>query len=263
MIPLEYEAARAYSTPWGKDPRTVEGETFWPGRFTDNVIRELKRDIVDVGIRSAQFQQDPTPKGGNVFPEEWLAKRWSNEGRVNPKTGEPYPRLPDSGVLIQSWDWVVGQVWLHHAANFYLVDQVRERADFTKTIELILGLTAKWPKAYGKVMEEKANGCAIMSHLAGKLSGMDPYNPGTDSKLTRAKAVGPFFAAGNVHLPADADWLLDYTQELTKFPRGRHDDQVDATTQAIIKLSGGLNLSEFEAAMDNLKAVPTIFGYRA
>jgi hypothetical protein len=38
---------------------------------------------------------------------------------------------------------------------------------------------------------------------------------------------------GFVHLPKEAGWLAGYVHELTVFPRGRHDDQVDSTAQML------------------------------
>jgi phage terminase large subunit-like protein len=38
---------------------------------------------------------------------------------------------------------------------------------------------------------------------------------------------------GFVHLPEEAHWLADYISELTMFPAGRYDDQVDSTAQAL------------------------------
>ena len=36
---------------------------------------------------------------------------------------------------------------------------------------------------------------------------------------------------GFVHLPKEAAWLAEYLHELTVFPKGKHDDQVDSTAQ--------------------------------
>ena len=36
-----------------------------------------------------------------------------------------------------------------------------------------------------------------------------------------------------MHLPREAHWLADYLHELVTFPRGRYDDQVDSTAQAL------------------------------
>jgi phage terminase large subunit-like protein len=38
---------------------------------------------------------------------------------------------------------------------------------------------------------------------------------------------------GFVWLPREAPWLAEYLRELTLFPAGRHDDQVDSTAQAL------------------------------
>ena len=38
---------------------------------------------------------------------------------------------------------------------------------------------------------------------------------------------------GFVWLPQEAPWLADYLAEITAFPAGRHDDQVDSTAQAL------------------------------
>ena len=38
---------------------------------------------------------------------------------------------------------------------------------------------------------------------------------------------------GFVHLPDAAPWLAPYLHELTVFPHGKHDDQVDSTAQML------------------------------
>ena len=38
---------------------------------------------------------------------------------------------------------------------------------------------------------------------------------------------------GFVCLPREAHWLAEYLHELTTFPNGKHDDQVDSTSQAL------------------------------
>jgi hypothetical protein len=36
---------------------------------------------------------------------------------------------------------------------------------------------------------------------------------------------------GFVHIPEVASWLAEYLHEMTVFPKGKHDDQVDSTAQ--------------------------------
>lgn len=52
-------------------------------------------------------------------------------------------------------------------------------------------------------------------------------------KEARLLAQSVRFEARQVHVPQEAPWLADYIQELMAFPNGRHDDQVDSTSQAL------------------------------
>jgi hypothetical protein len=38
---------------------------------------------------------------------------------------------------------------------------------------------------------------------------------------------------GFVHVPERVPWLAQYLHELTAFPNGKHDDQVDSTAQML------------------------------
>jgi predicted phage terminase large subunit-like protein len=58
------------------------------------------------------------------------------------------------------------------------------------------------------------------------------YAPSGD-KVMRLHAETATIENGFVHLPHEAHWLADYLRELTMFPAGRHDDQVDSTAQAL------------------------------
>jgi phage terminase large subunit-like protein len=77
-------------------------------------------------------------------------------------------------------------------------------------------------------------------HLAPEPAGypdkaaVTPYSPppGTD-KIMRLYAETAMFENGRVLIPRRASWLADYINELTSFPGSKHDDQVDATTQAL------------------------------
>jgi predicted phage terminase large subunit-like protein len=52
-------------------------------------------------------------------------------------------------------------------------------------------------------------------------------------KRMRLHAQTAAIENGFVWLPREAPWLAEYLRELTLFPAGRHDDQVDSTTQAL------------------------------
>jgi predicted phage terminase large subunit-like protein len=206
---------------------------------------------------AAQFQQRPSPLGGGIFKRHWW-HYWrpahlelppvqvrTPDGAVTNVSAVPLPEGFDS--VIQSWDlsfkdlstsdFVVGQVWAALKADRFLLDQRRDRLDMPATLQAIRDMTAKWPNAYTKLVEDKANGSAVLSTLRHEVSGLVAVNP-EGGKIARAQAVSPPCESGNVFLPhpAYAPWVDGLIQECASFPAGSHDDQVDALTQALNRL---------------------------
>lgn len=208
----------------------------------------------DVGSRTwtALYQGRPAPAEGSLFKR----KHWQWY------TAMPAERRSDGSMwaanmdeVIQSWDmafkdtkgsdYVVGQVWGRRGADVYLLDQVRDRLDFPATCRAVEALTSKWPQAHAKLVEDKANGPAVIAQLRSSVSGLVAITP-KDSKYARASAVAPFVEAGNVHLPDAriAPWAGDFVIEMQSFPNSAHDDQVDAATQALQRLLAGQHTAD-------------------
>jgi predicted phage terminase large subunit-like protein len=206
------------------------GEPLWPEFGFD--LQRLTKIKQDVGsyVFNALYQQRPSAAEGAMFRRQW----WQYY--------ETDPRLIQFDEMLQSWDctfkdsdgsdYVVGQVWGRKGADKYLVDQVRDRMDITATMDAIRNMSAKWPKARLKLIEDKANGSAIISMLRHKLGGIVPVTP-KESKLARAHAILPDVEAGNVYLPRGKAWVQDFVEECAAFPKGANDDQVDCMTQAL------------------------------
>jgi hypothetical protein len=66
--------------------------------------------------------------------------------------------------------------------------------------------------------------------LAEGLHAVTRYRPRSD-KIMRLHAQTAMIENGFVHVPERAPWLAPYLAELTAFPNGKHDDQVDSTAQ--------------------------------
>jgi len=230
-LPMRYERENRCVTSVGGDRRTVEGELLNPARFPEAAVAETEREMGSQ-VASAQLQQRPAPAKGLVFERRWLAHAYATGG------------VPARGQWVQSWDctfkdldtsdYVVGQVWCAAGAQYFLVDQVRARMTFAETCQAIRDLSQKWPQAVTKLIEDKANGTAVIETLKKDIAGIIPINPG-GGKVARANAVSPFFEAGNVFVPSvsSASWVGEWREEMAVFPMGRHDDCVDATTQAL------------------------------
>lgn len=110
--------------------------------------------------------------------------------------------------------------------------------DFPTTLQTVRSMTAKWPQARAKLIEDKANGTAVIATLKREISGLIAIEP-QGGKVVWAHAVSPDIEAGNVWLPdpSIAPWIHDFIEECAAFPNGVNDDQVDGMTQALNRLA--------------------------
>lgn len=184
---------------------------------------------------AAMYQQCPRPVGGNVFKEHGL--RYYLPKDLPTKFDKMLASWDCTFKDTDGTDFVVGQVWGKAGANSYLLAQVRARMSFTKTVSEVVVLRNAWPKMREILIEDKANGPAVIDTLKATVPGIIPIEP-DGSKLARAHAVTSYWEAGNVWLPHPdtAPWVKDLVGELTTFPAAANDDQVDALTQALRRL---------------------------
>jgi predicted phage terminase large subunit-like protein len=129
-------------------------------------------------------------------------------------------------------DYVAMTVWQNTGACWYLLDLVRRRMGFTETLTQLRALCSRWPMARRVLVEEAANGFAVLDVLHREVPGIIGVRA-TESKEARAASVSPLCESGQVYLPEGAPWLDAYVTELAAFPRGAHDDLVDSTSMAL------------------------------
>lgn len=220
-----------------------------PGEFMQSARGRTRRQWqairVRVGARTwnALYQGRPAPAEGGTLKRGWWREYdvplWVTDGTVCRAIG--------FDIVLASWDmafkdtdksdYVVGQVWAQKGADTYLLDQVRARIDFPETLRQVRQLAVKWPDALLKIVEDKANGTAVLAQLRRTVPGMVAETP-TESKEARTQAVAPLVEAGNVWLPSPelAPWVGGFIDECAAFPNGKHDDQVDAMSQALKRM---------------------------
>lgn len=76
------------------------------------------------------------------------------------------------------------------------------------------------------------------------------------AKQLRMRNQTPAIERGEVWLPTWAEWLEPYLYEFRMFPKGRYDDQVDSTSQALEFLTNGPDLIPFTRGLDILAHRP-------
>lgn len=208
------------------------GEALWPARYGIGQFALMKASML-ARWWLALYQQRPSAEEGDIFLKGW----WRRYGALPERLDQIIQSWDCTFKNLKSSDFVVGQVWGRLGPDRYLIHQVRDRMSFTQTLAAVRGLSAQYPKAVAKLVEDKANGTAVMDVLRKELSGLIPVEP-MGGKTARAWAVQPFVQAGNVWIPTGAPgtWVDEFVEECASFPNGMNDDQVDAMTQALIYL---------------------------
>jgi predicted phage terminase large subunit-like protein len=219
------------------------GDLLWPERLPQSFL-----DGQRIGMGSwafnGQYQQSPVPLDGGIIKRAWVRF---------------YRELPAHfDFMVQSWDctfsggsdndFVAGQVWGRSGGKYYMLPyRTYERLDFGPTMAAIKSCHAKFPRAHAILIEDKANGPAIISELQKEIPGVVAVNP-EGGKIARAQATAPLWEAGSIELLDPqifgAHWMEDYLHNICAFPKAAHDDDMDATSQALIymrsRLGGGI-----------------------
>lgn len=252
-LPAEYEGSKRSTSIGWRDPRLKSGELLWPDRFGLSEVEALKRSMGSYAA-AGQLQQRPAPAEGGILKRHWW-RYWQPLGMKLPPVMVRFPdgelrgiapvTLPEGLEEIQSWDcafkdlrtsdYVAGGVWGRRIADKFLLTQVRERMDCPATVKAVRDLSRDWPGTKAKLVEDKANGPAVIQMLQHEVAGLIAVNP-EGGKEARAQAVSPEIESGNVYLPHPhvAPWVTAFIEECAAFPNGAHDDQVDQMTQALV-----------------------------
>jgi predicted phage terminase large subunit-like protein len=206
------------------------GEALHPDREPLAVL-EKQRRLLGSAFFAAQYQQSPTPPGGGLVKTAWFQRYdLSHPPRFNR--------------VVQSWDcasksseladYSVCTTWgVTGRGEIYLLHVLRARLEYPE-LKRRVRFMAKEHRAGFVVIEDAAAGTQLIQELRSEgFARIEPIKPLKDKQM-RMRAQTAKIEAGKVFLPKEAPWLADYLHELAMFPKGRHDDQVDATAQALL-----------------------------
>ncbi len=245
MLPMEFERDRACRTSIGfRDKRAHEGELLFPDRFPRDVV---ERDKLVMGsyVTAGQFQQRPAPREGGLFKRDWFevvdavpatsrrVRRWDFAATEQSGNSDP--------------DWTVG-LRMSESRGVYYIEDVRRDRKSPAGVEAMVTNTASQDGKQVKIripQDPGAAGKSTAAHMVKLLPGYDiRAEIETGSKEVRATPLSAQAEAGNVKLVRGA-WNEAFIDEVTVFPNGAHDDQVDAASGAFASL---LTLSTYNLA---------------
>ena len=276
-LPMRFDQERRCETSIGfVDPRTEEGELLFPARFPEWVV---DRDEAIMGpiATAGQMQQSPIPRGGSILKREywqiWEEEQYPAFEFVLVSADTAYSKKEEndpSGVAVLGvfrdkqdrprvmliWGWAK-HAELHGPELPRKVGESKKAYDQRSmpTWGLVewLAYTCRRFKADRLLIENKASGKDVyneMKRLYSEDGWLVQLVDSNKDKIARAHAVEPAFAAGLVYAP-DLDWADKFLDECEVFPKGKHDDRVDALTQGIKFLrDNGLIAHNFEVAAE-------------
>jgi predicted phage terminase large subunit-like protein len=257
-LPARYDPTRHCVTKWFEDPRKRAGEPLWPERFGERELSRLEAKLSPRAVAS-QLQQTPSVEGGNILKRKYW-RIWSER------------QLPQCSVIMISVDpsvkegeqndpWAV-QVWglFKHQDDTTKFDRWHmmllrahdEHLSYPAAKRFLMQAVSDWtiedePPDY-VLIEDKASGPNLIAEL--ELAGVKNlvrWNPGKDSKVTRAIMASDQFFSGLIWVPGKVlsktersaevlpTWAEMVVDQCAKFTgdADQHDDQVDACTQAV------------------------------
>lgn len=238
VLELPAEAQKSTVVVFPRSKREVireVGGVLWPEKEPASVLAEAKVALGSYAY-SGQYQQRPSPQEGGHIKRGW----WR---RYESAPSPPYDALVISSDLAfkdaDTGSQVANHVWAAKGVHRYLLGRVTRHMGFTESISAILSLRQFWHTSQRPVtavlVEDKANGPAVIETLRDRILGLLPIEP-RGSKFARAMACAPQIEAGNVWLPSDP-WADEVIDAFAEIPTGDNWDDVDAASQALDHLA--------------------------
>lgn len=249
VLPLVAEKDEEWVFPIsGRVVTRKKGEVLQSDRFTPDVVEEKKRNRL---VFAGQYQQRPAPLEGNLIKRSEIMYY----GGKDPLTNEPDESLPTVGtvanpvfqrVLIsvdcafkdtKTSDYVaIGVIGVRNRKR-YLLNVINAHLDMEGTVKEIKNQRKLYPDARTVLVEDKANGPAVVQALKKDVTGVVEIDP-QGGKIARIYAVAPEWQAHDWYVDRNAAWAEPFVQQITMFPTAANDDMADMMSQAGIWLGG-------------------------
>jgi predicted phage terminase large subunit-like protein len=247
MLPMRYEPDRVVYTSLGRvDWRTEEGELLFPERFSEETVTELEKTLGPYAAAS-QLQQRPAPREGGLFKPSWFEVIRALPAGT-PRTVRAWDLAATAKSTTNNPDWTAGLKMSRWPNGWFVIEGVRRMRGSPMDVERTViqtaasdgtGVTIRMTQDPGQA------GKAQAEQFVRKLAGYPVIvKTATGDKATRATPAASQAEVGNVKILATGDpiadaWIQPFLDEISLFPAGAHDDQVDVMADALNELAVG------------------------
>ena len=227
------------------DPREV-GEALWPQRFPLEHLAQFQRNKYNW---SSTYQQVPTPRGGNAIDRAWFSISYNLPHPGNEKFIRFWDLAgtPKEAHKKNDPDFTAGVLVTQIFDEYYIIDVKAMRGTPGQVNKLIQRTARQDDRQYGsvkQVWEEEggASGKIVSAQYSNLLKEhkRSPYRANKSKNfyidLLADKAENGEIVLLNgpwMHEVHDGNTFLD---ELEEYPKGRHDDRIDAAAKALFVL---------------------------
>jgi len=231
-----------------------EGASYWPEYITmDDLIKT--REGSSRSDWASLYLQSPVGDDGNIFVKDDF-QDWEDDDP--PECDEIIQTLDTAFSTKSTADYSVIQTWgifhitllddngyEYYEPNAILLFQEKGRWSYPE-------LRRKAAEQYKRfkpdriIVEQKASGQSLIQDMRLNKLPVLPFQPDRD-KVSRAHAASGMIERGRVWLPLKKKYAAELLQEALEFPKGAHDDSVDAMVMALLYLR-----RRYELAQENV-----------
>lgn len=227
-----------------------EGGSYWPEFITLEDLQSTREGSTRSDW-AALYLQSPVGEDGNIFVKDDF-QDWDEDDP--PECVEVIQTLDTAFSTKASADFSVIQTW----GVFYIKQTDDEGYVFDEpNVILLNSIKGRWAypqlrreaaaeyKRYAPdriIVESKASGQSLIQDLRLNKIPVIPFQPERD-KQARAHATTGIIERKRVWLPMTRKFAASLLQEALEFPRGAHDDEVDAMVMALLYFTKRYDLS--------------------
>lgn len=207
------------------------GDLLDPVRLPQQAL-DNQREMMGAYPFAAQYQQSPAPADGGIVKTKWL------------QSFKKIPQYtPGRDLLVQSWDtattvnahsdYSVCTSWLWKDQRHYLLHVFRKKLEYPDLRSAVLTNAGRYAPTRPDfvLIENTTSSMPLIQDLRMHANlNIMPITPQGD-KRDRMMTETPAIEAGRVFYDVTASWGPAFLKELSLFPNGNHDDQVDSVSQ--------------------------------